>query len=215
MNSKSEWHREEVGGLWDKIGKLQFNFLKKMGLKPEHYFLDVACGSLRGGIHFIDYLESGHYFGIDKDKELLEAGKNFELRKETFLQKKPTLVQMENFDFNLLNHKFDYALAQSVFTHLPINNISRCIMNIEKVLKNGGKFYATFFENTKGKFNLEPIMHHQIGESDAATYFDQDPFHYSFDTFEWICKGINLKVEYIENWNHPRDQKIMVFTKIS
>ena len=81
MNSKSEWHREEVGGLWDKIGKLQFNFLKKMGLKPEYYFLDVACGSLRGGIHFIDYLESGHYFGIDKDKELLEAGKNFELRK--------------------------------------------------------------------------------------------------------------------------------------
>ena len=73
MNSKSELHREEVGGLWDKIGKLQFDFLKKMGLRSEHYFLDVGCGSLRGGIHFINYLEPSRYFGIDKNNELLDA----------------------------------------------------------------------------------------------------------------------------------------------
>ena len=40
-------HRESVGGMWDEIGCLQFEFLKKQGLLPEHKFLDVGCGSLR------------------------------------------------------------------------------------------------------------------------------------------------------------------------
>ena len=215
MNTKSSWHREEVGGMWEKIGNLQFDFLKKMGLKPEHYFLDVGCGSLRGGVHFINYLEPSHYFGIDKNKELLDAGKNIELKKEELETKKPTLIQMDNFAFDSLNQKFDYALAQSVFTHLPMNNIIRCVMNIGKVLVNDGKFFATFFENKEGKFNLEPIMHHQIGEPDAATYFDQDPYHYDFETFEYICKGTYLIPTYIGNWNHPRDQKMIIFTKNS
>src|ERR1700678_1283527 len=42
-------HREYVGGLWEVIGKLQFDFLISRGLKPEHVFLDIACGPLRGG----------------------------------------------------------------------------------------------------------------------------------------------------------------------
>jgi hypothetical protein len=42
-------HREYVGGLWEAMGKLQFDFLISRGLKPEHVFLDIACGPLRGG----------------------------------------------------------------------------------------------------------------------------------------------------------------------
>ena len=49
-------HREYVGGMWELIGKLQFNFIVGQGLKPENCFLDIACGPLRGGIHFIPYL---------------------------------------------------------------------------------------------------------------------------------------------------------------
>src|SRR6476620_10345865 len=63
-------HRDYVGGLWDEIGQLQFDFLVSNGLKPQHYLLDIACGSLRAGIHFIPYLETGHYLGIDKEPEL-------------------------------------------------------------------------------------------------------------------------------------------------
>jgi len=207
------WHRKKIGGLWKEIGKLQFDFLKNQGLEPSHNFLDVGCGSLRGGIHFIDFLESRHYFGIDKDRELIEAGKKFELTQETLVNKKPTLVKMDDFNFSTLDKKFEFALAQSVFTHLPINNIIRCIMNIDKVLLPNGKFFVTFFENKKGKFNLEPVIHPQSDGPDQATYFDKDSFHYDFETFEWICHDISLNVSYIGNWNHPRNQKMMVFTK--
>ncbi len=38
-----------VGGLWDEIGQLQFDFLRAKGLLPRHKLLDFGCGSLRGG----------------------------------------------------------------------------------------------------------------------------------------------------------------------
>ncbi len=187
---------------WEEMGKLQFNFLVARGSKPKHYFLDVGCGSLRDGVHFIHYLEPRHYFGVDKNKEYLDAGLNIELVRYKLKDKKPTLVQINNFDFQSLNLKFDYALAQSVFTHLPLNNIIRATMNIEKVLVEGGQFYATFFENPQGKFNLDSIVHLPHG---VTTYFDKDPFDYDFKTFQWIYEETNLRVEYIGNWKHPND----------
>ena len=47
--NREEPHRGVVGGMWDEIGKLQFEFMVKQGLKSEHKFLDIGCGSLRGG----------------------------------------------------------------------------------------------------------------------------------------------------------------------
>jgi len=84
------------------------------------------------------------------------------------------------------------------------------LISIEKVLVKNGKFYATFFENTSGKFNLKSINHSVGGRT---TYFDKNPFHYSFETFEWICKNTQLTPRYIGDWNHPRDQKLVLFTK--
>src|SRR5262245_17052197 len=67
-------HRDFVGGLWDEIGRLQFDFLVAHGLKPEHKLVDVGCGALRGGVHFIRYLKPGHYFGLDLNASLIKAG---------------------------------------------------------------------------------------------------------------------------------------------
>ena len=46
-------HREQVGGLWDEIGALQIDFLRAQGLRPGDTLLDVGCGCLRGGVHFV------------------------------------------------------------------------------------------------------------------------------------------------------------------
>ena len=212
-NQGSEWHRLAVGGLWEEIGKLQFEFLVRHGLRPEHYLLDIGCGSMRGGVHFVRYLTSGHYFGVEKSSELLDAGRNIELRRYNLVNKNPILVQMSDFDLKSLGRSFDYALAQSVFTHLPLNSIVRCIMNVEKVLVPRGRLYATFFHNPRGKFDLEPVMHPRADGPDFPTYFDQDPYHYDFEAFKWACEGTRLKAEYIGDWNHPRDQKMIVFTR--
>ena len=215
----SEWHRRRVGGLWDTVGRLQFEFLAGRGLRPSDHLLDVGCGSLRGGVHFIEFLEAGHYYGVDKSKELLAAGREIELPRYRLVEKAPVLVAMDDFGFDRLGRTFDVALAQSVFTHLPLNSIIRCLMNMEQALRPGGEFYASFFENPAGKRNLLPIPRPVVGRDaetrrrGSSSYFDQNPYHYDLDTFRWICDGTQLQVEYLGGWNHPRDVKMLLFKR--
>ena len=152
-----DWHRKAIGLPWAELGQLQFDFLVGRGLKPEHYLLDVGCGPLRAGVHFIRYLEAGHYYGIDLHAELLAAGRDVELPRHGLVDKRPVLTVMADFDFRKLDRQFDFALAQSVFTHLPLNDIIRCLMRMEEALAPGGQFYATIYENAKGKRNLDPV----------------------------------------------------------
>jgi SAM-dependent methyltransferase len=203
-------HRRIVGGEWDEIGKLQFDFLVQEGLQPAHRLLDVGCGSLRGGVHFIRYLEDGHYYGIDRQQWLLDAAVNVELPRAGLADRTVHLSCREDFDFTSFGLLFDYALAQSVFSHLPWNSILRCLVNVQRVLKPGGQFYATFFEDRDGAHTLAPI-YHEIGGK--TTYSDQDPYHYPFDVFEELARRTHLDVTYIGAWNHPRDQMMMVFTQ--
>jgi len=136
--------------------------------------------------------------------EILESGLE---------NKNPCLLANDQFNFLQFNTKFDFAIAQSLFTHLYLNDIILCIMNLRTVLKDNGKFFATFFENPEGKFNLNQVNHKKLDGPDSTTFFNKDPFHYDFDTFREICKNIDLDVKYIGDWNHPRNQKLLMFTK--
>ena len=206
-----DWHRRTIGNLprWDELGELQFRYLADRGLEPHHYLLDVGCGPLRGGVRFIAYLEPGRYYGVEKDAAVLEEARRVELPRYGLVNKRPTLVAMENFDFPSLGQTFDYAIAQSVFTHIPLNSIVRCLMNMEKVLAPGGRFYATIWENPDGKLNLADI-HHAGGK---VTHFDADAYHYDVAAYEWICEGTSLTVERLGKWGHPQDQVMLLFTK--
>jgi SAM-dependent methyltransferase len=206
-----DWHRHTMGVAqqWEKLGKLQLEFLVEHGLPPTAYFLDVGCGPLRAGVHFIRYLEPGHYFGIDRRADVLEVAKDVELPRYGLVDKRPILVEMDDFDFERLGQTFDYALAQSVFTHLPINKIMRCVVSIEKVLAPGGKFFATIYLNERGKLNLDQIQQ----TPRIVSNFDRNPYHYDLATFEWICDGTGLTPEYLGDWNSPRNQKMLVITR--
>jgi SAM-dependent methyltransferase len=206
-----DWHRRTIGFVeeWEEHGRAQFDYLVAQGLEPHHCLLDVGCGPLRGGVHFIRYLEPGNYVGVDKNAAVLEAAREVELERYGLRERRPTLVPMENFDFPALDRTFDFAWAQSVFTHLPLNSIVRCLMRIEQVLVEGGRFYATFYENGRGKRNLEPIRQSE----QVTSYFDRDSYHYDVGSFEWACTGTSLEVSYLGGWNNPRNQKVLLFTK--
>jgi hypothetical protein len=36
------WHRTAVGGLWDELGRLQFDYLVREGLQRNNSLLDVG-----------------------------------------------------------------------------------------------------------------------------------------------------------------------------
>lgn len=206
------WYENAIGGMWEEIGRLQFDFLVAEGLEPTDSLLDVGCGSLRGGLHFIRYLERGHYCGVDRDRELLLAGSKL-VKDKRLTEKEPRLVQMGDFSFQSLGSRFDYALAQSVFTHLSLNEIIRCLVGIDAVLEPGARFYATFFENAEGKANLRSVTHPTIDRQPLRTHFDSDPYHYDVSTFQWACEGLGLTPRYIGEWDHPRNQMMIVFNK--
>ncbi len=205
-------HRQIVGGLWEEMGRLQFDFLAQQGLKPDHKLLDIGCGCMRGGVHFVSYLNSSNYYGVDRDQALLDAGRD-ELETQGLLWKAPVLEQVSDFTFDRLGAKFDFLLAQSVFTHLDLNSIMRCLVNVHRVMNPLGSFYATFFLNPAGPTNLDPILHPTRDGSRIVSHYDQDPYHYDLGLLEWIAGQVGLNARHIGNWNHPRDQRMMLFTR--
>ncbi|MBU0689902.1 MAG: class I SAM-dependent methyltransferase [Gammaproteobacteria bacterium] len=199
-------HRDMVGGMWEELGTLQLDFLKDEGLLPTDAFLDVGCGSLRGGLRFVEYLHAGNYCGIDINHSLVLAGKH-ELEQAGLSEKQPHLLVDDNFAFDRFGTKFDFAIAQSVFSHLPKGHIVNCLLGISRVLKPQGEFFATFFEAPSPAYS-EPLLHEPGG---VVSYFDRDPFHYSADEFDEIAHQAGLSMRYIGNWGHPRDQRMLGF----
>jgi SAM-dependent methyltransferase len=207
-----DWHRSTVRGndaFWDYLGKLQLDYLVERGLQPEHYLLDVGCGPLRAGIHFIGYLEPGHYAGIDKLGVRLERAAEVELPRHGLEDKAPQLLVNESFEFGRFGQTFDFAIAQSVFTHLPLNAILRCLVEMSRVLRPGGRFYATIYENPHGKTYLGEIQQSER----VVSYPDRDKYHYDLDTLRAVSEGTGLTVSYEGGWGHPEDQKMVVFTR--
>ena len=141
---KEVGHRRYVGGLWDEMGSWQFDLVVRNGLRPNHYLLDVGCGSLRAGVHFIPYLTTGHYLGIDKEAELIRLGIEQELGEQLYRNKTPQLLISETFEFEQFTARPHYALAQSLFTHLPAHLILDCFTKLRRVIQEEGLLHATF-----------------------------------------------------------------------
>jgi SAM-dependent methyltransferase len=200
-------HRWVTGGSWEEIGNLQLEFLTDQGMKPNHTLLDVGCGGLRGGVHFVKYLDAGHYFGMDKNNDHLKGGHR-ELQLEGLVDKRAVLLQDDYFRFSRFGTTFDYAIAVSVFTHLPFNVIARCLSEMEAALNPGGKFYATFFRNTGRR-----LRHDDIEAPYHVLRLDRDPFYYDPDIFRWVVEGSQLDFTLLGEWDHSRGQQMLLFTK--
>jgi SAM-dependent methyltransferase len=197
-------HRTLTGGLWSEIGRLQLQFLQQNGLLPDHRLLDIGCGALRCGIPIIEYLDTGNYYGLDLNASLVEAGKR-ELEQKELISKQPYLLVNDKFEFDRFGKTFDFAIGQSLFTHLDMNLIVRCLVQARKLLKPAGRFFATFFL-APFPGHLATIKHQPGG---IITNFDADPFHYSFCEMEWLTGIAGLSAKLIGDWNHPRNQKMI------
>lgn len=191
-------HRESVGGMWEEMGALQFDFLKQEGLKQNNFLLDIACGSLRGGIRFIDYLEPWRYLGLDKEEELILAGIYHELGMETYDIKRPRFVISDSFEFDLFHARPDIAIAISLFTHLPAALIEVCFWRLRKSISKNGRFYATFFES-------EQEVDNPAAPDEAIN------FYYTRDQMLAFGENAGWNATYIGEWGDPELQKTVVY----
>ena len=193
-------HRNYVGGMWDEIGRLQFDFLVQQGLEPSHCLLDIGCGSFRGGVRFIHYLDVGNYLGIDKERKLIELGIEKELGNTLYQKKQPLLVVSDDFTFDSFSKKPHFSLAQSLFTHLTAQDICLCLTRLRQFVEPKHILFATFLE---GDSSANPGASHSL----VAFRYTQ----HEMATFGANC---GWKAKYIGNWNHPRNQMMMKYEAI-
>lgn len=156
---------------YDLVSAMQFNLLTYLGLREYHSLLDIGCGSLRGGRLFIPYLLPQRYFGIEPEQWLVEEGIKKQLGKELIDIKQPTFSDDCDFTLSAFGRKFDFILAQSIFSHASQHQIRRCLSEARKVMKLTSIFAATFVEGEQDyegnewvypgcvTYTLERMMH--------------------------------------------------------
>lgn len=196
-------HRRYIGGtdpeFWYGIGRHQYHYLVSMGLRPDHVFLDVACGSLRLGQYIIPMLDKGNYFGIEGEQALIDAGVEKEMDFDVVALKEPTF--MCNYEFDVSKCPgYDFAIAQSLFTHLTIDDIAKCFNSLYPIAKPDSQFFFTFFEGDESE-NEHSVSHANLG------------WNYQFGTIEAAAKSAGFDCEYVGHWNHPRNQMMAIARK--
>jgi SAM-dependent methyltransferase len=202
-------HRSFIGGHWDTHGQHQVDFLVANGLKPEHTFLDVGCGCFRAGRFLVDLLEPGHYYGIDANLGLLQAGYEHEFTDEQ-RARVPVANLRANDRFNCdFGATFDMAIAQSVFTHVSLNHMRLCLYRVAQQIRPGGKFYVTFYEQGPNTplDKLKPGGRHMFTERNPYWYYRSD--------LKWVARVAPWKFRYIGDWGHPNKQMMVEFTRLT
>lgn len=134
------------------------HFIRKGGLLPESRVLDIGCGIGRMAVPLTQYLdtEKGSYRGIDPvsgginwcQKMISAAYPNFEFRHldiaHSLYNPKGAINGLE-LVLPFESRQFDFIIMTSVVTHLPDEEVSAYLREVERVLAPGGRLFMTAF----------------------------------------------------------------------
>lgn len=139
---------------YDFMGATQFRLLAALGLRETPSVLDFGCGSLRAGRLLIPYLLPSHYYGVEPNFWLVEDAIANEVGKDQIALKSPVFSRVSNFviEFDL---KFDFILAQSIFSHAGRDLINKALQSFQTHLEEKGVVLATFIHAHTSGFGGE------------------------------------------------------------
>ncbi|MBT7650066.1 MAG: class I SAM-dependent methyltransferase [Opitutae bacterium] len=200
-------HLEERAGvpsnrelMWEELGEWQINSLKKLGLSPSNKLLDVGCGPLRFGTYAISYLENGNYHGVEVWEPYIKLGKR--VLEEFGITKDYTMKIDRDFDYEIFGEKFDFAIAQSVVTHLSVHQIDKLLSTLKKVMVPGGSFLFSYINN---KFPYS--VYYEMEEPMITPSNLNDSFFRSFEK----KYGLRFEKQPAGLDSHPTGQTVAVY----
>ena len=189
----SRHYRAFVGptDTYDQTSAMQLNLMTALGMRENHYLLDIGCGSLRAGRLFIPYLLPGHYFGLEPEQWLIDAAIENELGKDLIEIKRPVFSNNTEFNLSVFARDFDFLIAQSIFSHAPQSQIKKCLSEVRKVMKPTSVFAATFLQ----------------GDDDYAgdKWVYPECVRYTLEHMISLARDYDLHCEPID-WPHPNTQ---------
>lgn len=174
---------------YDFMGATQFRLLCTLGLRAGHSLLDFGCGSLRAGRLFLSYLDEGRYFGIEPNKWLIEDAINNQVGRDLIAIKKPRFDHNSDFTTNVFSQRFDFIIAQSIFSHAGSDLVSTALHNFNESLKPKGIVVATFIEG--------------ISDFDGCGWVYPGCVNYRKATVERYAREAGLFAIRLP-WYHPR-----------
>jgi SAM-dependent methyltransferase len=175
---------------YDLIAAMTFNLLTTLGLRQHHSLLDVGCGSLRIGRLLIPYLNRGKYFGVEPNEWLVEEGIKRELGEALLEIKCPRFLFSDSPEvIGQAKISFDFALAQSIFSHAGLDVTKNWLGAISRSLAEDGALVATFLP----------------GEEDSPTkgWVYPECVNYRPATLRDAAAEAGLRFELLD-WKHPR-----------
>lgn len=175
---------------YDLIAAMTFNLLATLGLRQHHSLLDIGCGSLRIGRLLIPYLNRGKYFGVEPNKWLVEEGIKREVGATLVQIKRPTFFFTDSPDaVTGAGISFDFALAQSIFSHCGLDLIKGWLSAVSRSLAHHGVLVATFLPGEE--------------DSPRTGWVYPECVNYRPATLERAAADVNLRFEILD-WKHPR-----------
>jgi SAM-dependent methyltransferase len=182
---------------YDLVAAMTFNLLTTLGLRQHHVLVDIGCGSLRIGRLLIPYLNTGNYVGIEPNPWLIDEGISRETGRDQIQIKHPRFYNASSPASLPPNETFDFALAQSIFSHCGPDLIQGWLQGISLHLKETGVLVATFL----------------IGNDDCEKegWFYPACVHYRVETMVTFASSAELKFVLLD-WKHPR-QSWALFAK--
>lgn len=157
-------------GQWDEHRRFQLAFLKEQGLLPTNTLLEIGCGPLTGGVPIIDFLEPGHYVGIDIRSSALDLAWG-EVALARLSAKNPRLICSSSFgSTELAAQKFDFMLSFSVLYHLSDDVLRAYFSAVAQHLKPDGRCFAQINTTVNNSTWLQfPFLRRTVGAyADAA-----------------------------------------------
>lgn len=135
-NREEDRLEEMVGppGVWKETRDFQVDFLRHLGLRPQHKLLDIGCGPLRGGIPLIQYLDRGNYTGMDiRPSVIVEAHR--QIVKAKLADKMPRVLISHSFGRDEIGTElFDYVWCFQVLYHLEDELVESCLQQVSRFL---------------------------------------------------------------------------------
>jgi SAM-dependent methyltransferase len=190
-------------GLWQR------GFLIEAGLKEGHSILDIGCGDLREGVPLIRYLDTGNYVGVDQTDTAI--GQGFLSLTEADLAKSPAFYLGGDFGFEGIGRRFDYAWAHSVWTHVDLSMVGRCMDQVSAVLKPTGVFMATvFLPDSERPFGFAEDYANQDRKS---TYGFRNPFHHPIPVLASLAEVCGLDLTALPDKTMKRQRVLRMTPK--
>ena len=139
-------YKEFLGGKaagWDARGAFQCALLEHLGLRPGDTLLDIGCGPIRGGVHFIRFLDAGGYRGVDYNPSFVAAAQALVAGDPALAARRPEIGLLPDFEFETLGATFDRLLCFSVLNHCDEAARDRFFARVPEAMHAGSRLLVS------------------------------------------------------------------------